>query len=37
MSDALPYRTAIETEVKGFPRYRHNDILDTFKMLMRRG
>lgn len=37
MSDALPYRTAIETEVKGFPRYRHNDILDTFKMLMKEG
>ena len=37
MSDSLPYRTAIETEIKGFPRYRHNDILDTFKMLMKEG
>ena len=37
MSDALPYRTAIETEIKGFPRYRHDDILDTFVALMHEG
>jgi predicted phage terminase large subunit-like protein len=37
MSENLPYRTAIETEVKGFPRYRHDDILDTFAALIHEG
>ena len=36
-SDALPYRTAIETEIKGFPKYRHDDILDTLTDLMLEG
>jgi predicted phage terminase large subunit-like protein len=36
-SDSLPYRTAIETEIKGFPKYRHDDILDTLTDLMLEG
>jgi predicted phage terminase large subunit-like protein len=36
-SDSLPYRTAIETEIKGFPRYSHDDILDTISELMIEG
>jgi predicted phage terminase large subunit-like protein len=36
-SDSLPYRTAIETEIKGFPKYRHDDILDTLTDLMNEG
>lgn len=36
-SDSLPYRTAIETEIKGFPKYRHDDILDTLTDLMHEG
>jgi predicted phage terminase large subunit-like protein len=36
-SDSLPYRTAIETEIKGFPKFRHDDILDTLTDLMHEG
>lgn len=36
-SDDLPYRTALEMEVKGFPKFRHNDILDTLRDLMDEG
>jgi predicted phage terminase large subunit-like protein len=34
LSDAIPYRLAIENEVKGFPKYRHDDWLDTVSDLM---
>ena len=34
MSGAIPYRLAIENEVKGFPKYRHDDFLDTVSDLV---
>jgi predicted phage terminase large subunit-like protein len=33
----LPCRTALETEIKGFPKFRHDDILDTLTDLMFEG
>lgn len=33
-ADDLPYRIHIETEVKGFPKYRRDDFLDTLTDLM---
>lgn len=36
-SEDLPYRTAIETEIKGFPKFRHDDFLDTLTDLMHEG
>lgn len=33
-SDGIPYRTALESEIKGFPKFRHDDILDTLSDLM---
>jgi predicted phage terminase large subunit-like protein len=36
-SEDLPCKTALETEIKGFPKFRHDDILDTLTDLMFEG
>lgn len=36
-ADDLPCRTHLVTEVKGFPKYKHNDILDTLHDIMFEG
>ena len=33
----LPCKTALETEIKGFPKFRHDDILDTLCDIMHEG
>jgi hypothetical protein len=33
-SEGLAHRTAIESEIKGFPKFRHDDFLDTLTDLM---
>ena len=33
-ADDLPYKTAIINEVKGFPKFKHDDILDTITDLV---
>ena len=36
-ADDLPCRTSLITEIKGFPKYRHDDILDTLCDIMHEG